>query len=141
MWFLFQAVAFGAIAHTASEHDDLVVSVFLLTLLMLESEDGAADEGLTELVTEIRGTIRGLGQNLLWCLVQPLAHGKDVLPIAGSTIIVMEARIGCHINCCTRNRPRADAPTHTVADFTACACCGTIKRLNRCGEVMRLSLQ
>ena len=54
---LLQAVALGAIAHTAGEHDNLVVSIFLSFLLMLESEHRAADERLSKLVAEVAGTV------------------------------------------------------------------------------------
>ena len=96
---LLQTVALGAIAHTASQHDDFVVSVFswrvgrLVTLstcrlvhslLMLEGEHRTADEGLTELVAEVTGTVRCLDQNLLRRLIEPLTDRKNVFPITPS---------------------------------------------------------
>ena len=83
--FLLQAVAARAVAYTTSQHDDLVVGVLsggsaYGRFLMLEGEHGAADEGLAELVAEVGGTVRGLDEDLLWCLVKPPAHGEDVFP-------------------------------------------------------------
>ena len=40
---------------------------------MLESEDRTADKGLSELVSEVRCTIRSLDEDLLRSLVEPLA--------------------------------------------------------------------
>ena len=40
--------------------------------MVLEGEHRTADQWLTELITEVRSTIRSLNQNLLWCLIQPL---------------------------------------------------------------------
>ena len=62
------------VTYTTSQHNDFVVGIFLFALLMLEGQHRTADKWLAELVTEIRGTVRSLGQNLLWCLIQPLAY-------------------------------------------------------------------
>ena len=72
-----QAVTLCAVAYATCQHDDLVVTVLLPILLMLEGEDRARDERLAELVTEVAGTIRSLDKNLLRCLVEPLTwlHG------------------------------------------------------------------
>ena len=90
LWLLLQTVALGAVAHAACQHDDLVVGIFCRNsgcigrhgLLMLEGEYGAADEGLSELVAEVRGTVGCLDENLFGALVEPLANGQDVFPVS-----------------------------------------------------------
>ena len=47
---------------------------------MLESEQRAADEGLTEFVAEIRRTVRSLDKNLRGGLIEPLAGCQVLLP-------------------------------------------------------------
>ena len=74
--FLLQAVALLAIAHAACQHNHLIISILLLSLLMFEGEHGARDERLTELITEVAGTVRGLDENLLGRLIEPLANGQ-----------------------------------------------------------------
>ena len=139
---LLQTVALGTITHTTSQHDDLVVSVFcIIGFLMLEGQYGTADQRLTELITEITGTIRSLDQNLFRGLVQPLTNGQNALPIASQFVIVSQTRICRHIDCCTSNRPRTYATAHTVADLTARTSSRTVEWLHGGGEVMRLCLQ
>ena len=48
---------------------------------MLEGEYRSADQRLTELVTEVGGTVRSLDKDLLGSLIQPFAYRQDVLPI------------------------------------------------------------
>ena len=85
-----QAVALGAVAHTACQHDNLVVGVSFLAalLVVLEGEYRTADEGLAELVAEVAGTVRCLDKNLLGCLIQPLAHGQYLLPLLQTGIVL-----------------------------------------------------
>ena len=80
--FFLQAVALCAIANTTCKHDYLVVGIFLVVLLMFESEQRTCDEWLAKLVAEVAGTIRGLDKNLLRALIQPLPYGQYVLPVA-----------------------------------------------------------
>ena len=47
---------------------------------MLEGEHRTAYQRLTELVAEVTRTVRSLDENLLRSLVQPLAHGQNLLP-------------------------------------------------------------
>ena len=79
---------------------------------MLECKDGTTDEWLAKLVAEVAGTVGGFYQYLLWCLVEPLAHGEDVFPVAGCSLAVtvfetvfLKARISCHIYGGAGNRP------------------------------------
>ncbi len=72
---------------------------------MLEGQYRTADQRLTELVTEVRSAVRGLGQDLLRGLIQPLTNGHDILPVTGCIFIVVQTRIGGHINSCTSDRP------------------------------------
>ncbi len=76
------AVAFGAVAHAACHHDNLVVAIDLAVLLVLERQQRTADQRLSELVAEVARTVRCLDENLFGCLVQPLAHGQYLLPYA-----------------------------------------------------------
>ena len=142
-----QAVALGTIAHAACQHDHLVVGILSPTcclrgsLLMLESEYGTADERLTELVSEIRGTVRSLDQYLLRRLIEPLANGQDVFPVACGVVIIGKARIGRHVDRRTGNRPRACSATHTVANLSTRTCGSTVEGLHCGGEVVGLGLQ
>ena len=116
---------------------------------MFKSKHGTADERLAELVSEVTGTIRSLDENLLWCLIEPLSNGYDILPIACDTgdagcsrfYILLQTRISRHIDCRSCNRPRTDTTTHTVADFTARTCSCPVERLYCSWEVVRFSLQ
>ncbi len=49
---------------------------------MLEGEHRTGDKRLSELVAEVGSTIRCLDKNLLRSLIEPFAHGHDVLPVA-----------------------------------------------------------
>ena len=132
-----QAVAFRSITYATSQHNDFVVSILLLTFLMFESQDRTADKRLSELVSEIRGTIRSLDENLLRRLVKPFANWQKLLPLT----VFFCARITGHIDCSTCDWPRTNASTHTVTNLTACSCRSSVERFHRCGEVVRLSLE
>ncbi len=132
----FQTVALGAVAHTSCQHYHFVVGVLLAVLLMLEGEDGAADERLTELVAEVAGTVGSLDENLLGCLVEPLPDGKYLFPFP----VLLGARIAGHVHGSSGYGPRAYATSHTVAYLAACACAGSVERLHGGGEVVRLGL-
>ena len=142
-----QTVALCAVAHAASQHNHLVVSIFCrlcaaaALFLMLERQHRAADQRLSELVTEVRGSVRRLDQNLLRRLVQPFADGQDVLPVTGRLVVIGQSRIGCHIDSRSGYRPRAGATAHAVADLTARSRGSTVEWLYRRGEVVRLGLQ
>ena len=81
--FALQAVALGTVSHTAGKHDHLVVVVAFasLFLVVFEGQDGTADEGLSEFVSEVRSTVRGLDENLFGSLVEPGAFGEVVFPL------------------------------------------------------------
>ena len=106
--FLLQAVALRAVADAAGKHDHLVVGIFLVILLVLEGEEGSRDEGLAKLVAEVAGAIGGLDENLLRRLVEPLAHGQYVLPVAQGgllAVVALQSGIGRHIDCRARDGP------------------------------------
>ncbi len=52
-----QSIALGAVAHATSEHDNLIVTVFLAALLMFEGEHRTSDEGLSKLISEVGSTV------------------------------------------------------------------------------------
>ena len=104
---------------------------------MLECEHRTADKRLSELVTEIGSTVRCLCQYLLRSLIEPLAHGENLLPLA----VGVCTGIRCHVHCSSGNGPRALTATHTVAYFTARTCRSTVERLNSCREIMSLGLE
>ena len=134
-----QTIALGAVTYTTSQHDNLVVSIFgVVRLLMLEGENRTANQGLAKLVAEVAGTIRCLNQNLLRSLIQPLTGRHDVFPVA---LFILKTRVGGHVNGCACDRPRTDATTHTVADFTTRTRCGAVEGLYGSGEVVGLSFQ
>ena len=77
---------------------------------MLEGQHRTADQRLAELVAEVGSTIRGFDQYLLGRLVEPLANGQDVFPVAGDdrllgSGILLQPRIGSHIDGCAGNGP------------------------------------
>ena len=92
----FQAVALRAVAHAAGKHDHLVVAVLLAVLLMLESEHGTGDERLAELVAEVARTVACLDEDLLRTLIEPFAHGQQLLPRQGASLVV--AGVAGHVN-------------------------------------------
>ena len=166
LWLFLQAVALRAVAHASRQHDHLVVGILrgsppycprggLITFqdicvplggrqggfLVLKRQHRPANQRLSELIPEVRGAVRSLDQYLLRRLVQPLTYRQDVLPVAGSPLIVCQTRVGRHIHRCAGYRPGADATAHTVADLTARSRGGTVERLHRRGEVVRLGLQ
>ena len=134
-----QTVTLGTVTDTSGKHDDFVIGVLgVVLLLVLEGEHRTADQWLSELITEVGGTIRCLDQYLLGSLVQPLTNRQDILPV---TLVIFYARIRCHIDGCSGNRPGTYTTTHTVTDLTTCSCGGTIEGLYRGGEVVGLCLQ
>ena len=139
--FLLQAVALLAIAHAACQHNHLIISVLLLTLLMFEGKHRARDERLTELITEVAGTVRGLDENLLGRLIEPLANGQQVFPVAQLAVFGVEARIARHIDCRAGDGPGARTTTHAVANLTTRARSSTVEGFHRRREVVRLCLQ
>ncbi len=142
-----QAVALGAIAHTTSQHDDLVVAILLihflavdvLLLLVLEGQHRTRDERLTELITEVAGTVRCLNQYLFWSLIEPFAHRHQVFPRTSALLAI--AWITGHIHSRSGDRPRTCTTTHTVADFATRTCSSTIEWLHGGWEVMCFCLQ
>ena len=139
-----QAVALGAVAHAAGQHNHLVVGILLVVLLVLEGEHGTADERLAELVAEVGGSVGGLDENLLGCLVEPLAHGQDVLPRAlgvAVPLVVGETRVGRHVDSGAGDGPGAYAAAHTVAYLAAGAGGGAVEGLHGGGEVVGLGLE
>ena len=124
--------------NSTGKHDDFVVGKLVAIFLVLKSEERTADERLTELVSEIGGTIRSLDENLLGSLVKPWARWHSAkLPLAlGSS-----ARIRRHIDGSTGKRKTCTATAQTVADFTTRTCGSTVERLHGGGEVVCLSLE
>ena len=57
LWFAFQAVALLAVAHTACKHYHLVVCVRRVLLFMFKGKYRTADKRLTELVSEVGGSV------------------------------------------------------------------------------------
>ena len=98
-----QAVAARAVAHATGQHDDFIVAIkrFIGVLLVLEGEHRATDQRLAELVAEVAGTVRGLDQNLLRGLVEPFAHGQQLLPFTP----FVGAGVGGHIDRCAGDGP------------------------------------
>ena len=121
----FQAVALLSVAHAACQHNDFVVGIGDV-FLMLKRQHRPANQRLTELVSEVRCAIRRFDENLFGRLIEPFA-----LCVAGCR----------HINGCSCNRPRACATAHSVADFAARACRRPVERLDCCREIMRLGFQ
>ena len=132
----FEAVALRAVAHTAGEHDHFVEGVVLAIFGVLEGEHRTGDEGLAELVAEVRSTVGSLREDLAGRLVKPGASRHIVLP----RTLIVQAGIGRHVDRRAGNGQRTDTTSHTVADFTARTGRSTVERLDRRGEVVRFGL-
>ena len=76
----FQAVALCAVAYTACQHDYFVVAVYFIVFLVFESQYRTADKRLSELVSEVTGTVGGFDQDLFWGLIQPFTYRQDFFP-------------------------------------------------------------
>ena len=144
MWLALQTVSLGSIAYTTGKHNHLVVSIFLAILLMLEGEQRTRNQRLTELVAKIARTVRCLDENLLRCLIEPLANWQNILPIAQgwcTAVVFLQAGISSHIYSRSGNRPRADTTAHTVAYLTTRTSCCSIEWLNGSWEIVSLGFQ
>ncbi|CCY15508.1 unknown [Prevotella sp. CAG:755] len=104
---------------------------------MFESEHRTGDEGLTELVSEIRRAVRRFDKDLFWCLIEPLAGRHGALPRTPA----VKARISRHVDSRSGYRPRPDTASHTVADFSARSGRSSIERLDSCREIVSLCFQ
>ena len=133
----FKAVALCSVAHTAGQHDYFVISILLTVFRMFESEHRTGDEGLSELVTEIRSAVRGFDKDLLGRLIKPLAGRHGALPRTPA----VKARIGRHVDRRSGYWPRADTAAHTVADFPARSGRCSVERLDGCREIVCLCFQ
>ena len=101
--FFLQTVTLRAVTNTTSQHDHFVIGIFgVVRLLVLKGQHGSANQRLSELITKVGGTVGCLDQNLFWCLVEPLADRKDVLPV---TLLILDAGVSGHIDGCSSNRP------------------------------------
>ena len=146
---LLGCVGFLCVSNSAGQHYDLVVSelriVFLNTLLlfgMFKGEQGSADNGLAEFVSEVAGSVGSLCQYFFRALIQPLAR-LVLLPWpedrCGSTSV--KSRVAGHVNRSSCNRETSLSAGHAVSDFSAGSCCGTVERLYRSREVVGFSLE
>ncbi len=68
------------IAYTSGKHDHLVVGIHFAVFIVLECQEGAADEGLTELVAEIRSAVRGFDEDFGGSLIKPGARVHHKFP-------------------------------------------------------------
>ena len=80
----FEGIATCAVAYTACEHDDLVVAIAFIVLLMFKREYATRDERLAKLIAEVARAVARLDENLSGCLIEPRAHIVEILPIAAS---------------------------------------------------------
>ena len=132
-----QAIALGAVAHSASQHDNFVVAILFAILLVFEGEHGAGDERLSEFVAEVAGAVGGFDKDLLRRLIKPLTHRQEAFPFATFCI----PGIAGHVHGRSGNGPRTRAATHTVADLTAGACAGAVEGFHGRGEVVGFGLE
>ena len=134
----FQAVAARAVTHAAGQHDHFVVAVLLAVLRVLEGKHGTRDEGLPELISEVRRAVGGLDEDLLRRLVEPGARGEAVGRLGGRR--GERGAIGCHVDCRAGYRPRTHAAAHAVAYFAARTRGRAVERFHGGGEVVCLGL-
>ncbi len=134
---IFQAIGFFAKTNPSCQHDNFVVGKSFLIFGMLEGKQGTTDQGLAEFIAKIAGTIGGLDQDLIRCLVQPGSFGDIFLP----QTITFLAGIGSHVYCGASQGQRTFPPGQAITDLTTGACCSTIKGFNSCGKVMGFSFQ
>ena len=106
---------------------------------MLKREHATADERLPKLVAEVARSVRRLYQNLLRCLVKPLAHRQYRLPRAVAA--VGQPGVGRHVDSRACYGPRAHATAHAVANLASRARGGAVERLDGCREIVGLGLQ
>ena len=123
-------------ANAARQHDDLVVAKRFF-LFMFKGQQAAVDEGLAELVAKVRGSVRGLDEDLLRGLIEPLARLDVFLPLTA----LLRARIGSHVNSSSSQRQATLAAGQAVADFAATARGCAVERLHCGREVVRFGLQ
>ena len=129
------------VANTSGEHHDLVIAVLALGAVgilfsVLKGLEGAADEGLAELVAEVGGTVGCLDKNLRRGLVQPLA-GRTGLPFAAA----VDAWVGGHVDGGTGYGEGTLAASDTVAYLSSAAGGRSVERLYGGGEIVGLGLQ
>ena len=82
------------------EHNDLVVAVvvgFIVVFAMFEGEERAIDERLSELVSEVRCSVRSLDEQFFRGLIEPRTCLEVVFPLAALVV----TRIASHINGCS----------------------------------------
>ena len=132
----FETVALRAVAHTAGEHDHFVEGIVLTIFGVLEGEHRTGDEGLAELVAEVRSAVGSLREDLARRLVKPGASRHIVLP----RTLIVQAGIGRHVDRRAGNGQRTDTTSHTVTDFTARAGRSAVERFDSRGEVVRFGL-
>ena len=132
----FETVTLRAVAHTAGKHYHFVEGIVLAIFGVLEGEHRTGNEGLAELVAEVRCAVGSLGEDLARRLVKPGASRHIVLP----RTLIVQAGISRHVDRRAGNGQRTDTTSHAVADFTARTGRSAVERLDRRGEVVRFGL-
>ncbi len=125
-------------AHAAGEHYYLVVAVYALFFGVLKSEERAADEGLAELVAEVRSAVGSFNEDVGRRLIEPFALLDSLF---AGTHIVGDAWVRSHVHGSARQRKAGTSAAEAVADFAAATRCRAVKWFYRCGEVVSLCLE
>ena len=124
LWLFLQTVALLAVADATGEHDHLVIAIDLTGLLafdglavgrcgcvacgalIFKGQQRTRDEWLTELITEVRGTVGCLDKDLLRSLIEPGTWCNLVLPVASGCVVVgLQAWVAGHVDSRTGDRP------------------------------------
>ena len=124
--------------YAAGKHNHLVVCQLAFGFFVFEGEERAADEGLTEFVTEIAGTIGGFDEDFFRRLVKPWAwrHGA-----AFPSTLSFSARVTGHIHCRACQWQTGTSAAQSVADFAARTGGCAIEGLHGGGEVVGFGFQ
>ena len=124
LWLFLQTVALLAVADATGEHDHLVIAIDLTGLLafdglavgrcgcvacgalIFKGQQRTRDEWLTELITEVRGSVGCFDENLLRRLIKPWTRSDLVFPVASGRVVVsLQTWIAGHVDRRTGDRP------------------------------------
>src|SRR6186713_1617730 len=99
---------------------------------MFEGQYTSTDQGLPELISEIRGSIRSFRQNFLWCLIQPSSFCRFFLPGP----ISVKPRIGGNVYCRSCQWKGSLPAGKPITNFSTRASGRPVERFHRCWKIV-----